>query len=110
MNIVVSGNQKLQFIKSSSITYIESKGHIAIFHCNNEEIRARKNLKDIEERLKDAGFLRAHRSYIVAIDHIKRIEEGWIEMDDEASSEIPLGVVYENSFFEELKKRTGIIL
>lgn len=108
--IVAYAGTSIKFIRIGRIAYVESNGHDVIFHCLEENVTVRKNLKDIEKYLEEKGFLRVHRSYIVAIDHIKEISSGWIAINDAYGSEIPVSETYEKKLKEEIRKRDYLFL
>jgi ABC-2 type transport system ATP-binding protein len=52
-------------------------------------------LNELEERLLRSGFFRAHRSYLVNLQHVKEVipytrNSFSLRLDDEAGTEIPL--------------------
>jgi two-component system, LytTR family, response regulator len=59
-------------------------------------------LKNVEERLPAAKFLRVHRSYIVALNKIDKIEEGVIIINSKA---VPVADAYRSA----LNKRLNIL-
>lgn len=62
-------------IPVSEITYIEVAQHQSILHVKNEKNERQytcyKSLTDLESELKEQGFLRTHKSYLVNMRHIK---------------------------------------
>ena len=48
----------------------------------------------IENMLYDHGFLRTHRSYIVSVDKIARINIGMKEIELSNGEKVPIGRVY----------------
>lgn len=61
-------------ISHDEITYIESCGSACLVHTFDGCYRVSRALSHIEQRL-GAQFLRCHRSYIVNMDHIRRVDD-----------------------------------
>ncbi|MPZ95749.1 MAG: response regulator [Propionibacteriales bacterium] len=59
-----------RFVSRSDIRYVEAQGDYARLHTADDSHLVRIPLTTLEERWKDAGFLRIHRSLLVSIDHI----------------------------------------
>lgn len=57
-----------------SIKYIEVKGHIVTMVCAGNEEQIFGTMKEYEERMKNMGFIRIHKSYLVNFRYIFSIE------------------------------------
>jgi two-component system LytT family response regulator len=69
-------NYASRFIKISSISFIEPVGNYSrIVTSEGKHCLVLKTLKQWQEELPDNNFVRIHRSSIVNIDHIDRIEK-----------------------------------
>ncbi len=73
------------------IAYVESYGHYLIYHVGKEEIRARENISDCERKLKEYGFCRIHKSYLVNLEHIVEIRAGSLLLEN---AELPVSRSY----------------
>lgn len=74
--ILVNINRKSQFIKISDILYISADREYSYIHLvTGEKYLTRKLMKKWEEQLTSKTFLRIHRSKIVNIDFIEKIEK-----------------------------------
>jgi DNA-binding LytR/AlgR family response regulator len=62
-----------RFVNRSDIRYVEAQGDYARLHTREGSHLVRIPLNALEERWKDAGFLRIHRSLLVSIDHIGEV-------------------------------------
>jgi two-component system, LytTR family, response regulator len=69
-------NYASRFIKISSITFIEPVGNYSkIVTTEGKHCLVLKTLKQWQEELPDNNFIRIHRSSIVNIEHVDRIEK-----------------------------------
>ncbi len=65
-----------EVIPVSSVVYIESEGvYSNVFSLDGKKTLVRKLLKDWEETLPNAIFIRIHKSFLVNIKQIKKIEK-----------------------------------
>ncbi len=85
--ILVSGN-RVETVTINDIVYIEADlKHIHIFLKDGGEIVIRMTFKDVEEQLfkTDRAFVKIHRSYIVAMDMIRSIENRSVKLKNGSS-------------------------
>jgi len=69
-------NYASRFIKISSITFIEPVGNYSkIVTIEGKHCLVLKTLKQWQEELPDNNFVRIHRSSIVNVEHVDRIEK-----------------------------------
>jgi two-component system LytT family response regulator len=69
-------NYASRFIKINSITFIEPVGNYSkIVTIEGKHCLVLKTLKQWQEELPDNNFVRIHRSSIVNIEHVERIEK-----------------------------------
>jgi two-component system LytT family response regulator len=69
-------NYSSRFIKISSITFIEPVGNYSrIVTIEGKHCLVLKTLRQWQEELPDNNFVRIHRSSIVNIEHVERIEK-----------------------------------
>ncbi|HXB41865.1 MAG TPA: LytTR family DNA-binding domain-containing protein [Bacteroidia bacterium] len=100
--IFVRSNSVLAKIKLDDITYIQALGdYVNIFTLTKRNM-VHCTLKSMEEKLPGSKFFRLHRSYLIAIDHIDKIEENAAYIGQHA---IPIG----EQFRKELLKRLNLI-
>lgn len=67
---------KSRFLKVSAIRYINAAGQYSeIFTADGEKSLVLKPLKEWQERLPQKNFCRIHRSTIINIDHVERVEK-----------------------------------
>jgi two-component system, LytTR family, response regulator len=80
--LFVQSRQKGTYIKIAfdDILYIESAKNFVHFYTLTEKIICHTNLKELAEQLPGHAFLRVHNSYIVALQHIERLEGNEIKL------------------------------
>ncbi|WUJ74515.1 LytTR family DNA-binding domain-containing protein [Kribbella soli] len=59
-----------RFVQRSTVRYVEAQGDYARLHTGQNSHLVRIPLSTLEERWRDAGFTRIHRSTLVALAHI----------------------------------------
>jgi DNA-binding LytR/AlgR family response regulator len=61
-----------RMIRRDDIRYVQAHGDYARLHTDEGSYLVRIPLNDLERRWQDAGFVRIHRSYLVALAHVSR--------------------------------------
>lgn len=77
------------------ICYLEAAGNYINFVMRDKSYLSRMTFSKLEELLPEKMFVRVHRSFIVGIEHIERIERHQISV---LGTKIPIGA----SFMEQL--------
>jgi len=72
--IVVKDGPKIHIIPVDSVKYIEAQDDYVLIHSTEGNLLKQKTMKYFEEHLSPDDFLRIHRSFIVFIPRIKKIE------------------------------------
>jgi len=62
-----------RFVPRSEVRYIEAQGDYARLHTAGGSHLVRIPLSSLEERWRDAGFLRIHRSLLVSLAHVEEV-------------------------------------
>lgn len=81
-------------IQLSQIRYIEGCGNFVKVHSDDQMIMTSGTMAAMEEHLPKDRFLRVHKSYIVSIGRIDRIEGNMVRMGKET---IPVGAYYKQA-------------
>jgi len=85
--IILKTFDNIHLIKVYDINYCESEGsYTAIYLLNGKKIVVSNTLKDYDELLKDSGFYRVHKSYLINMRHIDRFEKtegGYVVLENE---------------------------
>lgn len=69
------GKNGLIRVKQKDILYLESERHEIRVHGKKEIFITSETLTQCEEKLKKAGFVRIHKSYLVNLYHVERMEK-----------------------------------
>lgn len=62
------------FVSRSSVRYVEAQGDYARLHTDDGSHLVRIPLSTLEERWRSAGFVRIHRSTLVALTHVDEVQ------------------------------------
>jgi DNA-binding LytR/AlgR family response regulator len=90
----VKGDKKQHQIDVSTILYIEAYGNYTKLFLKDEMIVSHEKISYYETFLENKGFLRIHKSFMVAIDKIKVIEGNRIFINEH---KIPIGQTYKSN-------------
>jgi two-component system, LytTR family, response regulator len=71
--IVVKNGNKIEIIPMEKIVYVESYGDYVWIHTSEAKYIKQQTMKDLEDILAE-GFLRIHRSNLVNINYIQKLE------------------------------------
>jgi ABC-2 type transport system ATP-binding protein len=93
--IPVRLEDKVILVNPGEILYIEAEGGHTCLKTTGARLATQFTLNELEERLSRSGFFRAHRSYLVNLQHIKEIipytrNSFSLRLDDAEGTEIPL--------------------
>ncbi len=95
----VKSNGILEKIFLDNIIAIESLANYIIIHTSDRKITAYLTLKQIKENLPSNKFIQVHKSYIVAIDKIEKVE---IDSIIAAKLNIPIGANFKDLISKEV--------
>jgi DNA-binding LytR/AlgR family response regulator len=62
-----------RFVRRSQVRFVEAQGDYARLHTARDSHLLRVTLAELEQRWADAGFVRIHRSTLVALSHIDEV-------------------------------------
>lgn len=72
--LVVKTPGQLLFVNADDIDWIEAAGYYACLHVGSKTHILRRTLQDLERDLGDEKFIRIHRSIIVNLERVSRLE------------------------------------
>lgn len=100
-----------QFLDPDHIIHIRAEGSYSVIHTSSEgEIMVSKNLKSIENALKQDCFLRVHRSHIVNLDKVKELHKndgGYLVLNN--GDRVEIGGSSKQIIMEKLNERLNFI-
>ncbi len=91
------GKNKFAKVFLKAVLYVESLKNYVCVQQKDSQVITYNTLKNIKQNLPVEQFIQIHKSYIVAIAHIEKIDNDsiWIQ-----NKELPIGNTYKKSFFE----------
>jgi two-component system LytT family response regulator len=95
---------KMLKINIAEIDFVEGMKNYIAFHHNGIRTLALLTMKDVEERLPKAQFIRVQKSFIVALNKITSIDGNRIILKG-ISAEILIGETYRKDFLEIMKQK-----
>jgi two-component system LytT family response regulator len=100
--IVLKDAENIFLVELSDISYCSADGNYTRVHLKSDKpILISKPIKDYEALLKESGFFRIHRSYLINLKHFKRYEKsegGKVYLSD--NTEIPVASGRKEELFE----------
>jgi DNA-binding LytR/AlgR family response regulator len=108
MNRSVLENREFFFVKSDykiekiffqEILFIEGMRDFRCIQMAAKRILTSQTFSDLEMDLPASRFCRVHKSYLVALDKIERIEKNRIKINE---IHIPIGELFKESFFAKI--------
>lgn len=94
--IFVKHKGQLLRIHSKEILFVEALKDYVTIVTKDDKYTIHSTMKDIEQKLFAPNFLRAHRSFIVNMDHVGSIQNNNLIMN-EVKKEIPIGGSYKEA-------------
>lgn len=86
-------------VSFDEIRFVEGlKDYIKIY-VNEKFLITKSTIKNLESKLPPEQFTRVHKSYIISIDKIDKIEYNHIFI---GQNKIPIGTQFKNSFYEKI--------
>jgi len=72
--IVLKADGAMHFIKTRDIIWIEAQGDFVKVQTSGKTQLARETVQGMERKLDAAKFLRIHRSFLVNVEHVRKVE------------------------------------
>lgn len=92
----IKSGYQLEKLYFDDILYIEGMGDYRGIQTTGKKIMTLQTFSDLQELLPNNNFQRVHKSYMVSIDKIDRIDRGVIVIGKER---IPVSATYKDEFF-----------
>lgn len=87
----------------SEIRFLSVENRVVYAHVKDAVYRFYASLMELEEELKEEGFMRVHRGYLVNRKFVREFRSGYVVMEDGAT--IPVGRKYRG----EIKRKAEFI-
>ncbi|HTF06273.1 MAG TPA: response regulator [Bacteroidia bacterium] len=87
-------------INYDDLLWFEALDNYVRIHTTRKTHTVKISMKDIEQKLPASQFIRVHRSFIIPISRISRIEENTIYIDKDS---IPIGGQYREKLMQRLR-------
>lgn len=78
-------------VNFDDICYLEAAGNYVNFVLKDKSLLSRMTFSELDNLLPENKFMRIHRSYVAAVDHIEKIERHQVHI---AGKAIPVGESY----------------
>jgi DNA-binding LytR/AlgR family response regulator len=101
-HIFIKSNSKFFRVNFSEILYVEGMKDYLKVHTPDYTLVTHQTMNDIEKTLPPRQFIRVHRSYLVAVGHIRSIYGNSIEL---GKTTIPIGINYKESVMTLIGRR-----
>jgi len=99
--IFVKTEYRLEGIETSNILYIEGMGDYRRIVTTQNKIMTLQSFAELANLLPMKLFCRVHKSFIVAVDKVEKIERNRITIKEKL---IPISELYSNIFFDKINK------
>jgi ABC-2 type transport system ATP-binding protein len=71
--IPVKTEDKVRFINPTEVLFVEADAGYTYLQTTKERLQTQFTLSELEERLSRSGFFRAHRAFLVNLQHVKEV-------------------------------------
>lgn len=95
--IFIKDGTKLVRINMNNIQYIEGLKDYVSIYTPDQKIVSLQRMKNLEQQLPKAQFIRIHHSYIISLNWIHAIHKDHVEIN---KASLPIGETYRKSFRE----------
>lgn len=98
--VFVKKDSQMIRIRISDIIWAEAMGDYSVLYTDKDKFVLHCTLKTIEGKLPPQAYLRVHRSYIIKVDAIEKVEDNTIFSGVKS---IPIGKSYREDVFRRLR-------
>ena len=96
---MIKDGTQITRIKTSEIYYIEATGNYLKLYTTKGVMLHRQTVKELVDMLTGLNFIRTHKSYVVNMEHISRIETHQLTIDNQ---QVPLSPNYRTEVWSRL--------
>lgn len=87
-------------IRKAEILFLKSEVDYVYFYYQNNKLLVQDTMNNWEKELKNDGFVRVHRSFLINPNKIEKVEGNQILIGEH---KIPIGVTYKKDFMQLLR-------
>lgn len=102
--IVVNDKSNLFFIDLEDVYYLQARGAYTEICLKDKVIFTSKNLKNYEDILLDAGFVRTHNSFIVNLSHVVKLNKSDNLLELKNNKSVSVSARKKESLISEMKR------
>lgn len=99
-SLIFKSGSDMYNIKLDDILFIEGAQNYIFIHTKEKKIMSLMRMKEVESKLPEEKFMRIHKSYIIALKQIDKIESYQVSIKD---FEIPIGKIYKEAFLRQIR-------
>ncbi|WP_299683317.1 LytTR family DNA-binding domain-containing protein [uncultured Tenacibaculum sp.] len=100
--IKTDGKNNFERIYTKDIIYVESLKNYVSIHTKENQIITYNTLKHFENELSSKQFVKVHKSYIVALEHVIKTDSLTVYLSN--GNNLPIGDTYKKQFFDSINK------
>jgi DNA-binding LytR/AlgR family response regulator len=99
--IFIKSGPRLIKIRPDEIFYIEGAGNYMTFHTAEKKILSLLTMQEVLDLLPSDKFIRIHKSFIIALQHIEAVEKHDIIIKGKP---VPIGITYREQFLQKISQ------
>ncbi|SMD32790.1 two component transcriptional regulator, LytTR family [Reichenbachiella faecimaris] len=99
LNLFIRKSNSIVPLNFNEVFYVEASDNYSVFYTKEDKYVVSQTLKSIEDILTDQGYGRIHKTFLVNLRKIDRIENNVVFVN---GSPLPIGKVYKRSFMNRL--------
>ena len=100
--VYLKAEDKMVRIELDSIMAIESQGHYVKIYTEHQNFLIHQSISEMESRLPNHNFIRAHRSFIISLSHVRAYSPAFIET---SKVKVPIGRNYKTDLMQALNSK-----
>ncbi len=104
-SVMIMQRARTQRVLLRDIEYIEVKNHNLLYHTERGILTGTGTLQDVEDKLRDRGFLRCNKAFVVNGRHVVAVKGN--ELTLSGGENVTIGRAYKKTFMEALAASMG---
>ena len=103
--LLVKGRESMSFVDVKDIILVQRENNSTVIYTAKDSFTTSVSLGEIEEKLDDEQFMRSHKSYIINVSQIKKIEPYGRWTYTVTFKDLKQDALMTQEKYEEIKKR-----